>query len=785
MLCTNSSALTHIIENMKMSAPVYMFNCGFPSDEWNRKTSKKKKKCGAIEDNSSDTKRLRDLKVEMASAEVVQLIFPKKDGVDLGEYVNGNTLADLSIAKPQFRALLLSPGSMQIKQLKFGTKNLLPFVNKGPSNLTAPLYELRGLHVGGDIMIIAYREAEDEQSQPNQWMVAAKEPIKYTICSTPRLESSVMRPLALALAAAYASFPPWSIPVSISGTSEMPVIGKDQFEQWMGSDGGFSSSVYAFLVGCHVQQKLKMKYNRQEMYYAIKMALNKQNAAAIILPATSRPSAIDVTDLAKQITPSAQSDPNFSEWCCQFAEPLEIVGWVNSSSAGNLLNQPIWYIIAFLNALPFNLVFRKLRMCDLIDYKSVHLRNTIRDLLSRVLLYNVSLREVDFSGSDLNGYGRMLGGAVSVSFIAIRVDRSKQSSNFALLAAGVHGHNKWQMSMNGRPLRGFYLCCTIAIDLSCRSAQPLLSRVNFSSCNLSRDDMQGLSQGLTRIWCGGTALAESISFAGNKSIPSDTFDEFFLALVDPSSQAWPGEAPPPPNLAYLQELDMRNTCALGPGFVAFAHRTVGLRTLRVSAVGDEECIGDVLRALASVNAPLETFHGTGFGTNIIQSIFLFFYSLREVNLGGFVGDASLLLNGWPQPVPKLALSIGDGSSATGGWVAPSLTGHSPGSLELTSDEGFGISALETLRWTAPGLKKLVLRKMGFWQLDGIAQLLSMCGLETLHVTLPVAAGCSSPRISEVFFASLAQSRTLKDLQLPGQLITSDVPSACRPVPTDQ
>jgi len=645
----------------------------------------------------------------MASAEVVQLIFPKKDGVDLGEYVNGNTLADLSIAKPQFRALLLSPGSMQIKQLKFGTKNLLPFVNKGPSNLTAPLYELRGLHVGGDIMIIAYREAEDEQSQPNQWMVAAKEPIKYTICSTPRLESSVMRPLALALAAAYASFPPWSIPVSISGTSEMPVIGKDQFEQWMGSDGGFSSSVYAFLVGCHVQQKLKMKYNRQEMYYAIKMALNKQNAAAIILPATSRPSAIDVTDLAKQITPSAQSDPNFR----------------------NLLNQPIWYIIAFLNALPFNLVFRKLRMCDLIDYKSVHLRNTIRDLLSRVLLYNVSLREVDFSGSDLNGYGRMLGGA---------------------------------MSMN---------------------AQPLLSRVNFSSCNLSRDDMQGLSQGLTRIWCGGTALAESISFAGNKSIPSDTFDEFFLALVDPSSQAWPGEAPPPPNLAYLQELDMRNTCALGPGFVAFAHRTVGLRTLRVSAVGDEECIGDVLRALASVNAPLETFHGTGFGTNIIQSIFLFFYSLREVNLGGFVGDASLLLNGWPQPVPKLALSIGDGSSATGGWVAPSLTGHSPGSLELTSDEGFGISALETLRWTAPGLKKLVLRKMGFWQLDGIAQLLSMCGLETLHVTLPVAAGCSSPRISEVFFASLAQSRTLKDLQLPGQLITSDVPSACRPVPTDQ
>ena len=42
------------------------------------------------------------------------------------------------------------------------------------------------------------------------------------------------------------------------------------------------------------------------------------------------------------------------------------------------------------------------------------------------------------------------------------------------------------------------------------------------------------------------------------------------------------------------------------------------------------------------------------------------------------------------------------------------------------------------------------------------------------VTLPVAAGRSSPRISQGFFASLAQSRTLKDLQLPGQLVGSDV-----------
>ena len=53
-------------------------------------------------------------------------------------------------------------------------------------------------------------------------------------------------------------------------------------------------------------------------------------------------------------------------------------------------------------------------MCDLTDYPSVHFRNVVRDLLSRLLLYNVSLREVDFSGSDLNGLGRMLGGAVSV-----------------------------------------------------------------------------------------------------------------------------------------------------------------------------------------------------------------------------------------------------------------------------------------------------------------------------------------------------------------------------------
>ncbi|MGK3743504.1 MAG: hypothetical protein ACI8RD_003697 [Bacillariaceae sp.] len=71
--------------------------------------------------------------------------------------------------------------------------------------------------------------------------------------------------------------------------------------------------------------------------------------------------------------------------------------------------------------------------------------------------------------------------------------------------------------------------------LFCPSAQPLISRVNFSNCHLAGGDLTGLLHGLARIWCGGTALAESICFAKKENIPTKTWDLFFQTFADPST----------------------------------------------------------------------------------------------------------------------------------------------------------------------------------------------------------------------------------------------------------
>ena len=118
-----------------------------------------------------------------------------------------------------------------------------------PADVTASLLDLRGLHAGasGDFMIVAHQMAG--RTGPD-----ALELTRYSFFQTPCM-SSVSSPLASALAAAYVSFPPWVIPVGISGAVSLPSITKEQVSQWMGDDGGFSSLVYAFAY--HVKSKLR------------------------------------------------------------------------------------------------------------------------------------------------------------------------------------------------------------------------------------------------------------------------------------------------------------------------------------------------------------------------------------------------------------------------------------------------------------------------------------------------------------------------------------------------
>ena len=100
-------------------------------------------------------------------------------------------------------------------------------------------------------MIVAHRKAGRTGAT-----TATVEPMRYSFFQTPRM-SSVLSPLASALAVAHVSFPPWAIPVGISGAVSLPSITKEQVNQWMGDNDSFLSLVYAFGVAYHVKSKLR------------------------------------------------------------------------------------------------------------------------------------------------------------------------------------------------------------------------------------------------------------------------------------------------------------------------------------------------------------------------------------------------------------------------------------------------------------------------------------------------------------------------------------------------
>ena len=122
-------------------------------------------------------------------------------------------------------------------------------------DVTTSLLDLRsGLHIGSssDFMIVAHRKAGRNGT-------AAAEQTRYSFLQMTHM-SSLLFPLASALAAAYVSFQLWAIPVSISGAVSLPSITKEQISLWMGDDGGFLSLVYAFGVAYHVKSELRFGY---------------------------------------------------------------------------------------------------------------------------------------------------------------------------------------------------------------------------------------------------------------------------------------------------------------------------------------------------------------------------------------------------------------------------------------------------------------------------------------------------------------------------------------------
>jgi len=685
---------------------VQLYNLTIPPD-W--KLSKKlSKQCSVKEpDMASETKNLRELNIPIESLEIVVHACAKKDndGDLMANAIENNSLSNLDIARKRHRSLILTRGSLQLKRLPFGIKNLLP--ERTPSVLVS-IFDLRGMHVSpdSDAVIIAFQDINVGRDKKNvkQSLPGDVAMVRYAMYQTPYIKS-FLGPLASALIAAYMGVPTWAIPFTWSGNNipEIPPISQEEYTRWMGKDGGFSSSVYAAALTYHVKNKLIMG-NLQEK--TVMFAVSKQQPArSKPINTTKAPRVIDLVELAKTL------------------------------SAGKPDGSIVWLVLAGLNALTFNLGFRQLKLSNFErknttgpppklftsaskqDFPTAAFRNT----LARMLLYNVTLRDVDFQSTDLGGFGQSLGGA-------------------------------WAMN-----------------------AQPLISRINFSNCKLTGDDLRGLLHGLARIWCGGTALAESIRMANNPQIPTEIWDVFFRAFIHPSTlMTWPQNPPPPPNLSFLQELDIRGTCAVGPGLFQFAEKLTGLRTLKLASAG-----GTASKMLLSLPAPLETFEAEHADPECIEALFKHHKSLKEVTLNGFVGDAGPLLNNWPQAVPNLTIAIGSRHSKGGTWVYPSGAGYSPGTLLITNHLDFGVHAIAILAKGAPGLKKLVLHNMYYWELHHASTMLAVCGLETLHIHPPLGIGSrigvqAGQTSREPFWKALATSKTLRNLQIPNQLM--NIPS---------
>lgn len=301
------------------------------------------------------------------------------------------------------------------------------------------------------------------------------------------------------------------------------------------------------------------------------------------------------------------------------------------------------------------------------------------------------------------------------------------------------------------------------------NAQPLISRFNFSNCHLTGRDMRGLLPGIARIWCGGTAFAESIKMAGNTIIPTETWDLFFHTFDDPSSfPFWPQKPPPPPSLAFLQELDLTHTKAIGPGLVKLSQKLSGLRLLKLSSSATREAT-EVLNSLVVAKAPLESFVGENVSSSCAGALFQLAKTLKVVAFDGFRGDATPLVCGWPHAIPKVTVRF-HGKLSGALFSAADGSGYAPGSLRIENNDKFGKMAVDhALSAQATGLKNLVLTKMHYSQLSPAVPVLAFCGLESLSVQGGknwTSAG------AEKFWSVFASSTTLRELQLPDQVQSS-------------
>ena len=355
--------------------PPYLFPDNTPNlaavtfpESWGL-SPKEAKRCtlvSAVNDGAA-LKRFVVLRIPVEASEVVVSIHVKDLATAQDIHTLQGVLKDASAVTRACRAALLTRGSLQLKKLPMmKTGAFAAVADRGNPNIKFGLFDLRAVHLQRDVVLLAYHNDEDISTSG-----VRSEKVSYALYQTPE-PSRFLAKLASAAIAAYVGVPNWVIPIQWTGSlpALQPITNSD-YTKWIGVDGGFSSSLYAAVLSYHVKHKLEIGRVGAGNSTITNLIMDGQPSRVV---PTKRPELLNLLAIAIGL---AMDD--------KMVHPMVEHG---------------------LHALAFNLVFRKLKLSK---YRLPPDISGFQNALFKALLYNVTLREVDFSGTNLSGLGEGIG----------------------------------------------------------------------------------------------------------------------------------------------------------------------------------------------------------------------------------------------------------------------------------------------------------------------------------------------------------------------------------------
>ena len=325
---------------------------------------------------------------------------------------------------------------------------------------------------------------------------------------------------------------------------------------------------------------------------------------------------------------------------------------------------------------------------------------------ARLLLYNVTLRSLNLNGSDLSHNQYLLGNALA------------------------------------------------------ENAQPILNKIILDNCSLTDEGILQWLPGLVRMWgSGGSSYPLHFSVANNSKVSAATWDRLFQSLTERRGEA------PAPVMQFWQYLNVTGTNQ-SVGLANLLKHLVGLRHFIWDHNGSDR--GQILQALADSGAPLEYIYGR-FLNKVDHAVFPHAKTLRKLELKKWAGDAGSIVNGWPEPVPKLTLVL-EANQQKKASCSTHWTGHCPGEMRLM-DQSTSIMVLKALSLNAAGLQTLELHHIPYTLLvsSGALSALALDGfLKKLVFLNPPNPPKGMSDLKNVFWETLATSKSIEYLDVSGQ-----------------